>query len=451
MSSRDAVLRVAIVGAGPAGAYAAERLLKADGVEVEVELFDRLPTPWGLVRAGVAPDHPKIKSVTRVFEKTADHPALRFHGGVDVGETITHDELAEHHHAVVYAQGASADRRLGISGEDLPGNVPATEFVAWYNGHPDAADLAPPLDCKRAVIVGNGNVALDVARMLVLGQDELRCTDTADHAIEAFAGSRVEEVVVLGRRGAAQASWTLPELKELRDLEGVDVVIEDPGPAAEDVSGPAARAAALIEGYTAGELTGAPRRIVLRFCTSPLEMLGGERVTGLRVGRNRLVERDGRWSPEPTGEEEVLECGLVVRSIGYRGTEVAGLPFDGRNGTLPNEAGRIVGEDGAPLPGAYTAGWIKRGPSGVIGTNKKCANETVDTLLTDLEAGRVPARARTGEELDELLERRGVHRVDVEGWRRIDQHERDLGEAQGRPRVKLVAHADLRERAGVAS
>jgi len=450
--------RVAVVGAGPAGAYAADRLLRSG--DIDVELFDRLPTPWGLVRAGVAPDHPKIKSVTRVFEKTAKREGLRFHGNVEVGADITHEELLAHHHAVIYTYGAATDRRLGVHGEDLPGSIPATEFVAWYNGHPDAAHHEFDLSGPRAVVIGNGNVAVDVARMLMLTPGELAVTDTADEALAALAGSGIEEVVVLGRRGPAQAAYTTPELRELGELQDADVIV-DPADVELD-----AASAAWLAGEDAGRTTrdnveivrhyatrdphGHGRRVVLRFLRSPVEILGTDRVEGVRVVRNELLaDETGHIRAHHTEDEEVIECSLVLRSVGYRGVGIEGLPFDERSGTIVNAGGRVLREPGGTaLPGVYTAGWIKRGPSGVIGTNKKCAHETVDLLLEDLAAGLLPAPPHGGAELDALLDARGATRIDYAAWERIDAHERAAGEQSDppRPRVKLTTHEQLVER-----
>jgi ferredoxin--NADP+ reductase len=447
-------LRVAIVGSGPAGFYAAGQLLSLPDTTVEVDLYDRLATPWGLVRAGVAPDHPKIKSVTRVYEKTARKEGFRFCGNVEVGQDVTHEQLIAAYHAVLYAFGAATDRRLGIPGEELPGSHAATDFVAWYNGHPDQADHEFDLSCRRAVVVGNGNVALDLARMLVLTRGELAGTDTADHALEALASSRIEEVVVLGRRGPAQAAFTNPELRELADLEDADVIV-DPAEAELDplsrafiesdaADGTTKRNVELIDGYAQRGASGKSKRIVLRFLASPVEILGTDRVEGVRVVRNELVDAgDGRLSARPTGEVEEIECGLVLRSIGYRGRPMPGLPFDEPRGTIHNEGGRVTDpETHARIPGAYTAGWIKRGPSGVIGTNKKCAQETVDLLIDDLTAGRLPEPAEAPDELLARLADADVKVVDYAGWEAIDVHERTSGEPHGRPRVKLVRRAE---------
>jgi ferredoxin--NADP+ reductase len=446
---------VAIIGAGPAGFYAAERLLKDPANAVEVEMFDRLPTPWGLVRAGVAPDHPKIKSVSRVYEKTAALPGFRFHGHVAVGADITHDDLLAHHHAVIYSYGAAQDRRLGIPGEELAGSVAATDFVAWYNGHPDAAHREFDLDGRRAVVIGNGNVALDVARMLVLTSDELVVTDIADQALKALAASSIEEVVVLGRRGPAQAAYTTPELRELGELVDADVIVDpadvplDSASRAWLQSDAADRTARenveIVSEYAGRRPAHRRRRVVLRFLASPVEILGAERVAGVRIVRNELIaDATGRIRAQHTTVEETIDCDLVLRAVGYHGAGVEGLPFDERSGTILNQHGRVLAEPGgAALPGVYTAGWIKRGPSGVIGTNKKCAHETVDNLLEDLAAGRLPEPRRSAQDLDGLLAERTPQRVDYAGWERIDAHERLAGEAQGRPRVKLTSRDEL--------
>jgi ferredoxin--NADP+ reductase len=453
----DRSARVAVVGSGPAGFYAAGQLLSTSDVAVGVDMFERLPTPWGLVRAGVAPDHPKIKSVTRVYEATARKPGFRFFGNIEIGTDISPDELAVGYDAVIYAVGTPTGRRLSIPGEALPGSHAATAFVAWYNGHPDHADHAFDLDVRRAVVIGNGNVALYVARMLALAPSELGVTDTADHAIEALARSRVEEIVVLGRRGPAQAAFTNPELRELGELEDADVVV-DPADAVLDeyssrfLESDAANATArrnveLIAGYAARPPVGKAKRIVLRFLGSPVRILGEERVEGVRIERNELVAcPDGSLSAQPTGATEDLEAGLVLRSIGYVGSPIPGVPFDGRRGTIRNVDGRVTGEDGTWIPGLYTAGWVKRGPSGVIGTNKKCAQETVRALLADLAAGRLPVPASDPDRLIAQLRARGATVVDYSGWEAIDTYERGRGEPLGRPRVKLVRRPELLQR-----
>ncbi|MDO8212562.1 FAD-dependent oxidoreductase [Conexibacter sp. CPCC 206217] len=450
-----APLRVAVVGSGPAGFYAAGQLLRAlPGAEVE--MFDRLPTPWGLVRAGVAPDHPNIKAVTRVFEKTASQPGFRFHGNVTVGRDVSHAELAAHCHAVLYAVGAPADRRLGIPGEELPGSLAATAFVGWYNGHPDYADLDPDLSCRRAVVVGNGNVALDVARMLVLGREALGVTDVADHALELLGRSAVEEVVVLGRRGPAQAAFTDPELEELGALADVDLIVRpeelalDPASAAwldsDAASETARRNVALLRELAGRVPQGRRKRIELRFLASPLEIVGDGRVEGVRISRNAL---DAQQRAQPIGWEETLAAGLVLRSVGYRGEPVPGLPFDERRATIANERGRVVDPaSGAPVAGAYTAGWIKRGPSGIIGTNKKCAQETVTELLADHAAGLLPTPQAGAQELLDLLHARNPDVVDYAGWELIDAHEREAGAPAGRPRVKVVRQERFLQLAG---
>ncbi len=443
----DSPIRIAVVGAGPAGFYAAGHLLKDSEGRIEVDMIERLPTPWGLVRSGVAPDHPKIKSVTRVYEKTAAHPRFRYFGNVELGRHVAREELLAHYHAIVYATGSPADRPLGISGEELPGSWAATDFVGWYNGHPDHPDLEFDLASERAVVIGNGNVALDVARMLVLSHEELSLTDVADHALHALERSGVREVVVVGRRGPAQAAFTNPELLELGELAGADVVVDPaeleralavPDPAVGKISEGNVR---ILREFAERPLRNEPRRVVLRFLLSPVELLPDERarVGAVRLARNELVAGpDGRLRAQATEEYETIPAALVFRAIGYRGVSLPGVPFDERSGVIHNERGRVLSAEG-PLPGEYAVGWIKRGPTGVIGTNKKDAQETVDAILEDLAAGLLPSPlAPDREELGATLRARQPELITYAGWSEIDRHERSLGEPSGRPRVKLT-------------
>jgi ferredoxin--NADP+ reductase len=436
-------LRVAVVGSGPAGFYAAAALLDAD-VPIEVDMIERLPTPWGLVRLGVAPDHPKLKSVSRAFERIALKPGFRFFGNVEVGRDLTHQDLLRLYDGVIYAFGAQTDKRLGIPGEDLPGSSSATEFVAWYNGHPDYQDLPFDLDVTRAVVIGNGNVALDVARMLALTPDELAPTDTTDPAIEAIGSSAPAEILIVGRRGPAQASWTTQELKEMGELAGADVSVDPTeleGAVGMDTN--SQRNLEVLREFAAREPTGKPTVIRFLFFRSPVALHGTDRVETIELVRNRLEERDGRLVAVPTDEHETLECGLVFRSVGYRGVGLPEVPFDDRRGTILNEGGRVVDE-----PRTYCAGWIKRGPTGIIGTNKKDATETVARLLEDVEAGRiVHSEEATADAVGSLLAERGVRAVVYAGWAAIDQVERVAGEKLGRPRVKLRTWKELLEAA----
>ena len=443
-------LRVAIVGSGPAAFYAAGALLAGEDPSVEVDMIERLPTPWGLVRLGVAPDHPQLKTVSRAFEKISSRPGFRFLGNVEVGRDVSHEELTALYDAVLYAVGSQTDRRLGIPGEDLPGSWAATELVAWYNGHPDFQHFAFDLAHERAVVVGNGNVALDVARMLALTAEELAPTDTTDAAIEAILASGIREIVVLGRRGPVQAAWTSTELGELGDLAGADVVVDpaelelDPASEAEleAASNVVQRNIDILREFAGREPTGKPKVVRLRFRLSPVGILGDERVEAVEVARN-VLEPDGRGSVRAvaTDEREVIPCGIVFRSVGYRGVGLPGVPYDERSGTIPNEGGRVLREDAAPIAGVYCAGWIKRGPTGVIGTNKKDATDTVERLLEDARASRLPPRS--GESIDALLAGRGVDVVTYSGWEAIDLLERSRGEPQGRPRVKLSSWDEL--------
>jgi ferredoxin--NADP+ reductase len=448
-------LRVAVVGSGPAGFYAADALLKSEDPKVEVDMIERLPTPWGLVRLGVAPDHPKIKEVSRAFERIAARPGFRFFGNVEVGRDVRHDELAELFDAVVYAVGAQTDRHLGIEGEDLPGSWAATEFVAWYNAHPDYQELVFDLTTKRAVVIGAGNVALDVARMLALTHEELAPTDTTDAAIRAIAESPLEEIVVLGRRGPVQAAFTTPELKELGELAGADVIVDpadleldDASAAALEGDTNATRNLDVLREYATRTPTGKPRRLVLRFKVSPVAIFGNGRVEGVEIVRNELVpDERGRVQSVPTDVRESIPCGVVFRSVGYKGVPLAGVPFDESRATMPNEGGRVTG-----APGVYAAGWIKRGPSGVIGTNKKDATETVQLLLEDARAGLLSRpEGATAEAVVELLASRTPGHVTYAGWESIDTHERARGSEQGRPRVKLCTWEELLAAAAAAS
>jgi ferredoxin--NADP+ reductase len=458
----ESPIRIAVIGSGPAGFYAAGHLLKGGEEAIEVDMLERLPTPWGLVRSGVAPDHPKIKSVTRVYEKTAAHPRFRYFGNVTFGEHVSREDLLEHYHAIVYATGSPLDRPLGIPGEELPGSHAATEFVGWYNGHPDHTGLEVDLvSAERAVVIGNGNVAIDVARMLVLTPEELAPTDTADHALEVLARSRVQEVVVVGRRGPAQAAFTNPELLELGELTDADVIV-DAGEleralavhdeaAEQDMT--ARRNVEILREYAQRTTTPGRKRVVLRFLLSPSELIAGEdgALAAVELVRNELVaDESGALRARATEERETIAAGLVFRAIGYRGIPLPGVPFDERRGVIPNEGGRIVHADsGERQPGEYVVGWIKRGPSGVIGTNKKDAQETVDAILADLGAGAdASSNGSSGtlhpttpdaEALERLLRERQPDVVTYEGWSEIDRHERALGEQTGRPRVKLTS------------
>ena len=451
----EAPPRVAIVGAGPAGAFAAERLLRRRG-DVEIDLLERLPTPWGLLRGGVAPDHQEIKRLDDTFDRETLGRGCRFLGNVEVGRDISHSELMGHYSAVIYATGAQTDKSLGVPGEELPGSWAATEFVAWYNGHPDYRGLEFDLSARRAVVIGNGNVAADVTRMLTLGPEELERTDVADHALAALRESKIEEVVVLGRRGPAQAAFTSAELRELGHLPGVALSV-DP---AEVELDPLSREWLAEEGtFTArknvellGEFAtmerpaGARRRVVLRFLCSPVEIRGSGRVEAIDVRRNELMRADdGKLRPRPLdGEPETIECGLVLRSVGYRAVPLPEVPFDERSFVLPNDGGRVTGPDGRPLPGVYAVGWIKRGPTGILGTNKRDAEETASCLAEDLASGALPPPPNpVREQIDALLAERKPDLVTAEHWRAIDAHEVSRGRDERRPRVKLASREEL--------
>jgi ferredoxin--NADP+ reductase len=460
IGTEETPLRVAIVGAGPSGFYAAEHILKDSDLHAQVDLFDRLPTPYGLVRGGVAPDHPKIKSVIRVYEKTAARDGFRFFGNVKVGHDIEVEDLERLYHAIVFTVGCETDRQLGIPGEDLPGSHAATSFVGWYNAHPDYAEREFDLSCQRAVVIGNGNVAMDVARMLALTDHELRQTDTADHAIEALDAKQIREIVVLGRRGPVQAAFTNPEIKELGEMEDADVIVDpqevelDPASQAYLESDEADKTTKVnvetLKEFSQRQPEGKKQRIVLRFLASPVEIKGDGKVESIVVGRNELVEEGGTLRAKDTGEREELECGLVLRSVGYTGIPIEGVPFDERRGLILNEGGRILdSHDAGHKTGHYTAGWIKRGPSGVIGTNKKDALETVQNLFEDVEGEKLlsPENPEPSA-VEDLLRERSIRFITFEDWQAIDQAEVGRGEPHGRPRVKFVRVEEMLETVG---
>ena len=483
MSER--VVRIAVVGAGPAGFFTVEALLKGAS-PVAVDVFNRLPAPYGLVRDGVAPDHQAIKSVAKVYQRLLERDEIRYFGAVTLGEDVHIDDLRASYDQIVYAVGAQGDRRLGIPGEELKGSRSAADFVGWYNGHPDHRDAGFSLDCERVVVVGNGNVALDVARILVRSPDQLAKTDIADHALEALRRSRVREVTLLGRRGPVQAAFTNPELREFGALEGVSALAEarelELDPASEAVAAGdrvRTRNIATLRRYAETVRRAGDRTVRFRFFVSPVEILGREgRATGVRAERTRLEEQpDGWMRAVGTGDFETFPCGLALRSVGYRGVPLPGVPFDAARGTIPNECGRVLGAEGRPVAGEYVVGWAKRGPSGVIGTNKADAAETVRAMAEDWDAGIFAGSGVAGSvvagstaadggdagssgtgtgssstsggvPVEELLQRRGVRWVDKAGWRRLDGRETSAGKARGRPRVKLCRVDEMLEAAG---
>ncbi len=450
-------LRVAIVGSGPAGFYIAEKLFKQEDLAVEIDMYDRLPTPFGLVRFGVAPDHEKIKNVTRVFEKLAARPNFRFYGNVEVGVNVSLAELQTFYHQICFATGAQTDRRMGIRGEDLERSHSATEFVAWFNSHPDFRDRQFDLSVESVAVIGVGNVAVDVARILCRTQEELETTDIADHAIEALAASNIKEVYMLGRRGPAQAAFTNPEVKELGEMPGADIEVLpeevelDPLSRADLEANPAkntSKKLEILQSFAERTESGKPKKLTIRFLASPVELIGdGDgKVIGMRVVKNELYRsEDGSLRPRSTEQYEELPVGLVFKSVGYRGVPLADLPFDERRGTVPNEKGRVIDPDGGgQRTGVYVAGWIKRGPTGVIGTNKPDAGETVSSMLEDLAAGKIlqPATPEPGA-VGEFLDARQPDHVSYEDWRRIDELETARGEEQGRPRVKFTSIEEI--------
>jgi len=422
-------LRVAVVGAGPAACYAAGELIAIDGVEVD--MFERLPTPFGLIRAGVAPDHQHTKSVVNVFSPSFGDKRFGCHLNVESGKHLSHQDLLDHHHAVIYAVGSSTSRDLGIPGEDLPGSHPASEFVGWYNGHPDHAGHRFDLTGRQTVIIGNGNVALDVARMLLMAPDGLHGTDIAEHALEALSHNSIEEVVILGRRGPRNAAFSVGEFLALGHLAGVDVVIDDPGLDAELAPDPGddietATKLEIVREYARREPRPGNKRIVFRFHCTPTAVEGTDAVESLRINGS-----------------EVIETSLALRSIGYRGVPIPGLPFDESTGTVPHVRGRVTDAAGQPVTGVYVTGWIKRGPQGVIGTNRSCAQETVSELLADFDEGKLRRDVEGRDTLRLLMDQRGASPVDWSGWRAIDAAERERGSTAARPRSKFVTVEEM--------
>jgi ferredoxin/flavodoxin---NADP+ reductase len=478
-------LEVAVVGSGPAGLYTAEALIKqAAALEppraVRVDVIDRLPTPYGLVRYGVAPDHKSIKSIAEYLRGVLEHDGVNFVGGVHLGTDVTRDDLLACYDAVVYATGAMRDRKLGIPGEELPGSFAATDFVNWYCGHPDIDPAAFSLDAESVAVIGVGNVAVDVARILVRNPAELRETDVSQPVLDALTASKVREVHMIGRRGPAQAKFTTKELRELGELDGVDIVV-GAGEADLDAFDPTGGSAALavtdrhvrgnyavIMDWAARSPAGAARRLTVRFWLRPVEIQGPERVSGLTLERTRL---DDQGRVIGTGELESLPVQMILRSVGYQSVPLPGVPFDERNYIVPNAEGRVLGPDGQPLPREYVAGWLKRGPTGVIGTNKSDAAQTVRALLADLAGGPGPhdvqlpragllrfpepspgaaAEGAAISRLAEALASRGIRPVSYADWLKIETAEKELAGALGRgARVKLASREDLYQACGL--
>lgn len=435
-------LRVAIIGSGPSGFYAAEALFKS-GLNVAVDMFEKLPVPFGLVRSGVAPDHPKIKNVTKVYEKLASDPRFKFWGNVTVGSDIKVEELKPHYHALVFTNGAASDRRLGIPGEDLARSYTATEFVAWYNGHPDYRDRQFDLSQETAVIIGQGNVAIDVCRILAKSVDELKSTDIAKHALEALAESKIKDIYMVGRRGPAQAAFTPQEAKELGELAICDAIVkpEDLALSAVDEAelqlpdkGHNRKNLEILRELTQRPVGAKARRLHVPFFLSPVELQGSEGLEAVVLERNQLSGEPGRQKATGTGEKIVLPAGLLFRSVGYKGTAMPGVPFHESWGVFPNEKGRIE-------PGLYAAGWIKRGPSGVIGTNKPDSVETVEQIVAD--APGLSCEKPDSEPLARLLKDRGVRVVSYADWQKIDAAETARGQEVGKPREKFTRVSEM--------
>lgn len=450
-------LRVAIIGAGPTGFYAADHLFKQKKTVVEIDMFDKLPTPFGLVRFGVAPDHQKIKSVTKAYDRTAQKPNFRFYGNVAFGRDIFLEDLQQHYHQIIFTTGAQSDRKMGIPGEDLPGSHPATEFVAWYNGHPDYRNYKFDLSQERVAVVGVGNVAMDVARILTRTADELTKTDIADYALQALAESNIKEVYVLGRRGPAQAAFTNPEIKELGEMADADIAVLPAevqlDPLSEEFletsqDRTTMKKLEIIQSYVNRPPNGASRQITLRFLVSPVELIGSQKngLTAMRLVKNELYATEaGTLRPRATDQFEEVPVGLVFRSVGYRGLPLPNIPFNNSWGVILNQRGRVLNADTQqPETGLYTAGWIKRGPSGVIGTNKPDAVETVTCMMEDLSNGALltPAQPNVAA-AKQLVTERQPNTVSYDDWLKLDALEIANGEALGRPRLKFTCVEEM--------
>ena len=445
LGSSSRPLRVGVIGSGPAGFYAAEALFKSE-ISVQVDMFDRLAAPYGLVRAGVAPDHQKLKNVIKIYERIAASDGFGFLGNVTVGRDVSVEALKEYYDALIFSSGAETDRRLGIPGEDLQGSHTATEFVGWYNGHPDYQDREFDLSSRVAVVIGQGNVAMDVSRILAKTVDELKNSDIAERALEVLAQSKIKDIYVIGRRGPVQAKFTPPEIKEIGELSACDPVVS-----AEDLElGPACQAEhdekrnthtrknlAILREFASRPAPAKERKYFLKFFQSPVELLGNDKMTRLVVEANSLSGEPFAQKARGTGETFEMDCGILFRSVGYRGVPISGLPFDDQTGKIPSQAGRILESD-TPLPGPYVSGWIKRGPSGVIGTNKPDSHETVQSLLEDMP-GLVPCGCPDSGAVAELLSKKSIRVVSFQDWQKIDAAEMRRGEAKGKPREKFVS------------
>jgi len=448
-------LRVAIIGAGPSGFYTVSNFLKQKELHVEFDMYDRLPTPFGLVRAGVAPDHQKDKSVQRAYDKSAQSANFRFYGNVEYGRDISLDDLKKHYHQMIFTTGAPYDRNLNVPGEDLDGSFSATEFVAWYNGHPHFTERKFDLSQESVAVIGIGNVAMDVARVLCKTHEELAVTDMADYALEALKHSNVKNVYILGRRGPAQAAFTPPEIKEMGEFADADVTVpmdeatlDDASAAALEESGDknARKNVDYVREYAARTVEGKSRLLTIRFLVSPTELIEEDgRVIAIRLVKNKLVPSDdGSVRPVATDEEEVIPVGLVFRSVGYLGQPLPEIPYNEARGTIMNEAGRVVEDSGESVTGLYTAGWIKRGPTGVIGTNKTCAQETVGCMVEDLAAGNINMPEDPSVEgAEALVQQRQPDAISYPEWLNINEVELSRGEAEGRPRVKFTSIPEM--------
>jgi ferredoxin/flavodoxin---NADP+ reductase len=435
-------LNVAIIGSGPAGLYAAVELLRRERTAV-VHIYDRLLTPGGLVRYGVSPDHSQRRLISEAYENLAiSSGRYFFHGNIEIGKDLTHETLQHHHHAIIYACGAAESRQLGIAGEKLKGSHTASEFINWYNGHPDYSDCDYDLKTHRAVVIGNGNVALDIARMILLGEQRLKRTDIADHALRSISDSTIKEVVILGRRGPNQAGFTLPEILELDQLNDTDIIFEnaDFSSTSHKLTLTQSMRADAMQNYAGRAQTGRPKKLIFRFLTSPVQINGVDCVDSIRTVKNCVIDDAiGDSAVSPSTEYDIITTGLVVQAVGYRGTRIPDLPYDERKCLVPNIDGRVIDGNHQVLDGTYVAGWLKRGPNGVIGSNKFCSAETINSLLQDWADDKLNHPPSTQKQLISHLRKQGLKPTDLSDWRKINFIEKQTGSTQKRPRVKITS------------
>lgn len=454
LGTRENPCRIAIVGAGPSGFYAADALFKS-GTSFLVDAFDKLATPFGLLRGGVAPDHQQMKSVGKYYERVAlkNKEQFSFYGNVEIGKDLSVEDLQKHYDAIIFSYGSDSDRQLGIPGESLTGSFSAREFVAWYNGHPDYTQLDVDLSQDAAIVIGQGNVAMDVARILAKTPKELASSDIAGYAQEALKKSSVKTIHIIGRRGPIQAAFTQLEIKEFGELEDCDIVINpndlqlsqsDREELEDPKNNKAKKNYEVLAQLAKKPIENKSKKVIVHFFKSPKAIHGTESMNAMTLGINALEGAPFQQKVRDTGKEEMVSAGLVFRSIGYKGLPMAGVPFDDQQGIIPNKAGNVLNNTGQAVPGMYTSGWIKRGPSGVLGTNKMCSQDTVNSILADLDQLQ-PCPERHPDAIKQLLKERHCHFVSYDDYQKIDAEEQRRGKEKGKPREKFTSTEKMLE------